>query len=331
MWRFNNPSLLSLTLVIPVIIWIEYTIRDKPALFYSSIHPLKGPPKRYFYSPRGILLLLRSLALIFLILALARPQTGRSSTEIPTQGIDIVLALDTSGSMQAMDFEIENKWVNRLDVVKQVVARFIKGRKNDRIGMVVFAENAYTQCPLTLDYEVLARFLDRVQIGMAGDGTAVGSALATAVKRLRDSQAKSKVVILLTDGRNNAGAIDPEAAAKLAKSDNIKVYCIGAGTKGTAPFVVDSPFGERTIYQKVDLDEDSLKRIARITGGEYFRATDTEGMEASYKKIDAMEKTPVKVKEYQEYTEHFTLFLVLGIFLLGIEVFLGNTWLRVIP
>ena len=331
MWRFSNPGLLCLVLAIPAIIWMEYGIKGKPALLYSSIRPLQGSSRRYFISPRGILLLLRSLALIFLILALARPQTGRSNTEVQTQGIDIMLALDTSWSMEAMDFESENKWVNRLDVVKQVVASFIKGRKNDRIGMVVFAENAYTQCPLTLDYEVLVRFLDRVQVGMAGDGTAVGSAIATAVKRLRDSQAKSKVVILLTDGSNNAGTIDPEAAAKLAKGYNIKVYCIGAGTKGPAPFRVDSVFGEQTIYQKVDLDEDSLKLIARITGGEYFRATDTESMVAIYKKIDAMEKTPVKVKEYKEYTEQFTLFLVLGIFLLGMEVFLGNTWLRVVP
>jgi len=330
MWRFSNPGLLSFLMAIPAIIWMEYRVKGKPALLYSSIRPLKGTFYNFF-SPRGILLLLRSLALIFLILALARPQTGQSSTEVPTQGIDIMLALDTSGSMQAMDFESDNKSVNRLHVVKQVVARFIKGRTNDLIGMVVFAENAYTLCPLTLDYDVLTSFLDRVQIGMAGDGTAVGSALATAVKRLRDSEAKSKVVILLTDGRNNAGAIGPEAAAKLAKSYNIKVYCIGAGTKGSVPFVVNSFFGEQTIYQKVDLDEDSLKLIARITGGEYFRATDTQSMEAIYRKIDAMEKTPVKVKEYRVYTEYFSFFLALGVFVLAIEVFLGNTWLRIIP
>jgi len=330
MWRFSNPGFLSLLMAIPAIIWMEYRVKGKPALLYSSIRPLKGTFYNVF-SPRGILLLFRSLALIFLILALARPQTGQSSTEIPTQGIDIMLALDTSGSMEAMDFESDNKSVNRLHVVKQVVARFIKGRTNDLIGMVVFAENAYTLCPLTLDYDVLTSFLDRVQIGMAGDGTAVGSALATAVKRLRDSEAKSKVVILLTDGRNNTGAIGPEAAAKLAKSYNIKVYCIGAGTKGSVPFVVNSFFGEQTIYQKVDLDEDSLKLIARITGGEYFRATDTESMEAIYKKIDAMEKTPVKVREYRAYTEYFSFFLALGIFVLGIEVFLGNTWLRILP
>ena len=331
MWRFNNPSLLCLFLAIPAIIWMEFSIKRRPALLFSGICRLKGLPQRDFFSPRGTLVLLRSLALLLLILALARPQTGRTGTEVLTQGIDIMLALDTSGSMQALDFESDNKRVNRLYMVKQVVARFIKGRKNDRIGMVVFADNAYTQCPLTLDYGVLTSFLDRVQIGMAGDGTAVGSALATALKRLRDSQAKSKVVILLTDGRNNAGTIDPETAAKLAKSYYVKVYTIGAGTKGPAPYVVDSAFGEQTIYQKVDLDEDSLTQIAQITGGEYFRATDTESLEGIYKKIDAMEKTPIKVKEYQEYTERFTLFLVPGLFLLGIEVFLGNTWLRKIP
>ena len=331
MWRFNNPGLLVLLLAIPALIWREYRSTERPALLFSSIRLLKGLPRRGFLSPRGVLILLRCLALILLILALARPQAGKSNTEIPHQGIDIMLALDTSGSMEAMDFESDNQWVTRLAVVKQVVARFIKGRRDDAIGMVVFAGNAYTQCPLTLDYQVLVSLLDRVQIGIAGDGTAVGSALATAVKRLRDSPAKSKVVILLTDGRNNAGTIDPEGAARLAKSYNIKVYCIGAGTKGAAPFVVDSYFGKQTIYQKVDLDEDSLQQIARITGGEYFRATDRESMEAIYRKIDALEKTPAKVKQYQEYTEHFPIFLVLGIVLLGIEILLGNTGLRTIP
>lgn len=331
MWRFNNPGLLYLLLAIPAFIWMESCIKRRPALLFSSIRTLKGLHQRDYFYPRWILVLLRSLALLLLILALARPQTGQTSTEVLTQGIDIMLSLDTSGSMQALDFESNNKRVNRLYVVKQVVARFIKGRKNDRIGMVVFADNAYTQCPLTLDYGVLTSFLDRVQIGMAGDRTAVGSALATAVKRLRDSKAKSKVIILLTDGRNNAGTIDPETASKLAKSYNVKVYTIGAGTKGPAPFVVDSLFGKQTVYQHVDLDEDSLKQIAQITGGEYFRATDTESLEAIYKKINALEKTQIKVREYQEYTERFTFFLMPGLFFLGIEVILGNTWLRKIP
>jgi Ca-activated chloride channel family protein len=282
-------------------------------------------------SLRRILILLRSLALIFLILALARPQTGQSSSEVLTEGVDIILCLDTSGSMQALDFEINGKRVNRLQAVKQVVARFIKKRKSDRMGMVVFAVNAYTQCPLTLDYGVLNGFLDRVQIGMAGDMTAIGSALATSVKRLRDSKAKSKVVVLLSDGRNNAGAIDPETAARLARSYQVKVYTIGVGSKGPAPFEVDTVFGKQLVYQNVDLDEASLKQIADLTGGEYFRATDTQSLEAIYGKIDAMEKTKVKVKEYREYTEQFPFFLVSGLIFLGVEVVLANTWLKKIP
>jgi Ca-activated chloride channel family protein len=331
MWRLEYPWSLCLLLVVPLIIWMELRGKRKSALLFSSLGILEGQRQKAPFSPRRILVVLRSLALLFLILALARPQTGQSSSEVLTEGIDIILCLDTSGSMQALDFQINNERVNRLQVIKQVVARFIEGRKNDRIGMVVFAANAYTQCPLTQDYGVLESFLDRVQIGMAGDMTAVGSAIATSVKRLRDSKAKSKVVILLTDGRNNAGAIDPETAARLAKTFNIKVYTIGAGTKGPVPFVVDSPFGKQTIYQNVDLDEASLKQIAQITGGEYFRATDTRSLEDIYKKIDAMEKTKVKVKEYREYTEQFPFFLVTGLFFLGVEVLLGNTWLRKIP
>ncbi len=331
MWRFEDPWLLCLLLVVPVLIWMELRAKRRSTLLFSSLHTLKELRRKGALSPARILLILRVFTLVLLTLALARPQTGQTSTEVLTEGVDIILCLDTSGSMQALDFEINNKRVDRLHVVKQVVDRFIEGRKNDRIGMVVFGANAYTQCPLTLDYGVLSSFLDRVQIGMAGDGTAVGSALATSVKRLRDSSGKSKVVILLTDGRNNTGAIDPETAARIAKSNNVKVYTIGAGTKGLVPFEVNSIFGKQTIFQNVDLDEDSLKKIAQITGGEYFRATDTRSLSAIYKKINAMEKTEVKVKEYREYTEKFPLFLIPGLFFLGVEVILRNTWLRKIP
>jgi Ca-activated chloride channel family protein len=331
MWRFESPWFLSLLLTIPVLVWMEFKGVRNSALRFSSIRILESMRRSGPVSLRRILILLRSLALIFLILALARPQTGQSSSEVLTEGVDIILCLDTSGSMQALDFEINAKRVNRLQAVKQVVARFIKKRKSDRMGMVVFAVNAYTQCPLTLDYGVLNGFLDRVQIGMAGDMTAIGSALATSVKRLRDSKAKSKVVVLLSDGRNNAGAIDPETAARLARSYQVKVYTIGVGSKGPAPFEVDTVFGKQLVYQNVDLDEASLKQIADLTGGEYFRATDTQSLEAIYGKIDAMEKTKVKVKEYQEYTEKFPLFLVPGLFFLGVEVVLANTWLRKIP
>ena len=331
MWRFESPWFLCLILAIPALVLMEFRGGRSSALRFSSIRILDAMRRSGPVSSRRILILLRSLALLFLILALARPQTGQSSSEVLTEGVDIILCLDTSGSMQALDFELNNQRVNRLQAVKQVVARFIKKRKSDRMGMVVFAGNAYTQCPLTLDYGVLSGFLDRVQIGMAGDTTAIGSALATSVKRLRDSRAKSKVVVLLSDGRNNAGAIDPETAARLAGSCQVKVYTIGVGSQGPAPFEVDTVFGKQLVYQNVDLDETSLRRIAELTGGAYFRATDTQSLEAIYSKIDALEKTTVKVKEYREYTEQFPFFLVPGLIFLGIEVILANTRLRKIP
>lgn len=277
------------------------------------------------------LVFVRCAAMALFILALARPQSGIKSTEISTEGVDIMLCLDTSGSMQALDFKENGNRVPRLDVVKRVVNDFIKGRKNDRIGMVVFGQEAFTQCPLTLDYGVLLSFLEKVQIGMAGDSTAIGSALAVCVKRLKDLQSKSKVVILLTDGRHNAGSVTPSTAADIARSFNIKIYTIGVGTEGEAPFLVDSFFGKQFVYQKVDLDEDTLKDVANRTGGKYFRATNTEALENIYKQIDAMEKTEVKLKEYMEYEELFAWFLVPGLVLLLLEILLANTRFRTIP
>ncbi len=197
--------------------------------------------------------------------------------------------------------------------------------------MVVFAQEAFTQCPLTLDYGVLMSFLDQLEIGMAGDTTAIGSALATCVKRLKDVKAPSKIIILLTDGRNNTGSISPAAAADIAKTYGIKVYTIGVGTEGEAPFLVDSIFGKRYIYQKVDLDEQTLQEIAQKTGGKYFRATNTEALKTIYQQIDKMEKTEAKVKEYMEYEELFIYFLIPGLLVLLVEILLSNTLLRKIP
>jgi len=264
-------------------------------------------------------------------MAMARPQSGSKSTEVVTEGIDIMLCLDTSGTMQALDFTWKGEKQNRLQVVKRVVNEFIKGRKNDRIGMVVFGAEAFTQCPLTLDYGVLLSFLDRVEIGMAGDTTAIGSALATCVKRLKDLKSKSKVVILLTDGRNNAGNINPETAAELAKTFKVKVYTIGVGTEGEVPFLVDTIFGKRYVYQRVDLDEAIVKEIATITGGTYFKATNTKALEEIYTQIDQMEKTKVEIKEYTEYKELFHWFLLPGLAFILLEVILANTRFRKIP
>jgi len=273
----------------------------------------------------------RCLAVALIITALARPQSGLKATQISTEGIDIMLCLDSSGSMQALDFKEKGNRVDRLSVVKRVVGEFIRGRKNDRIGMVVFGQEAFTQCPLTLDYGVLLSLLDSVQIGMAGDTTAIGSALGLCVKRLKDLPSKSKVIILLTDGRNNAGAVSPATAADIAKTYNIKVHSIGVGTEGEAPFLVDSFFGKQYVYQKVDLDEDTLKEIAAKTSGMYFRATSTEALEKIYQQIDAMEKTEIKIKEYMEYEELFMPLLMAGLGLLLLEIVLANTRLRKIP
>ena len=329
--RFADPWLLILLLAVPLMVFYELKKTGSSKIRFSSLETLKALKPARSLAWRRVLLVLRCAAMGLLITALARPQSGTTSTEIITEGVDIMLCLDTSGSMNALDFKLENKRVNRLQVVKKVVDEFIRGRQNDRIGMVVFAEEAFTQCPLTLDYGVLLSFLERLEIGMAGDTTAIGSALATCVKRLKDVKSKSKVIILLTDGRNNTGAISPATAADIAKTHGIKVYTIGAGTEGEAPFLVDSLFGKHYVYQKVDLDEDTLKEIARKTGGRYFRATNTEALKTIYQQIDEMEKTEVKVKEYMEYEELFHWFLIPGLLFLLVEIVLAHTRFMKIP
>jgi Ca-activated chloride channel family protein len=268
---------------------------------FSSLEHLKRLKKSASLLGRYILVLLRCLAIALLVIALARPQSGSKASEVLTEGIDIILCLDTSESMQALDFKWQNERHNRLEAVKRVVSDFIKGRTNDRIGMVVFGNEAFTQCPLTLDYGVLLNFLDQVEIGMAGNATAVGSALATCVKRLKGRESKSKVVILLTDGRSNAGSITPQSAAEIAKTFSVKTYTIGVGTAGEVPFLVDTLFGKKYIYQQVDLDEDTLKDIAAITG------------------------------EYMEYQELFVWFLLPALLCIVLEIVLRNTRFRKIP
>ena len=328
--RFADPWLLLLLLIVPLM--VLYSVKKRSSrIRFSSLAALKEVKQSKTPAWRKGLLFMRCLAMSLFILALARPQSGNRSTEIITEGVDIMLCLDTSGSMNALDFTLDNKRVNRLQVVKKVVEEFVRGRQNDRIGMVVFAEEAFTQCPLTLDYGVLLSFLEKLEIGMAGDRTAIGSALATCVKRLKDLPSKSKIIILLTDGRNNTGSIAPATAADIAKTCGIKVYTIGVGTEGEAPFLVDSLFGKRYVYQRVDLDEETLKEIAQKTGGTYFRATNTEALKAIYQQIDKMEKSEAKVKEYMEYEELFAWFLIPGLCLVLVELLLANTRLRKIP
>jgi len=329
-FRFEDPWLLLFFLMVPFL-----TIRGKGKLqttiSYSSIDTLQAMRSARVEILSILPLALRMIAISLLVLALARPQEGYKSTEILSVGVDIMLALDTSGSMRALDFIKDEKRDTRLTMVKDVVSQFIDNRPNDRMGMVVFGSDAYTQCPLTLDQGILKSFLSKLDIGMAGDSTAIGSAIGIAVKRLKDLESKSKVIILLTDGRNNAGSLPPLQAAQTAKAFGIKIHTIAVGTHGEAPFLVNSIFGQRYAYQQVDIDEDTLKKISDLTGGQYFRAADLESLKTIYKQIDEMEKSEVKVIDHSEYTELFHYFLIPGLMVLLLEILLSNTILRRIP
>ena len=329
-FRFEDPWLLLFFLMVPFL-----TIRGKgkqqATISYSSIDTLQAIRSARVEILSILPLALRMFAISLLVLALARPQEGYKSTEILSVGVDIMLALDTSGSMQALDFIKDEKRDTRLAMVKDVVSQFIDNRPNDRMGMVVFGSEAYTQCPLTLDQGILKSFLSKLDIGMAGDSTAIGSAIGIAVKRLKDLKSKSKVIILLTDGRNNAGSLPPLQAAQTAKAFGIKIHTIAVGTLGKAPFLVNSIFGQRYVYQQVDIDEDTLKKISDLTGGQYFRATDLQSLKTIYKQIDEMEKSEVKVIDHSEYTELFHYFLIPGLLILLLEILLSNTTLRRIP
>ena len=267
------------------------------------------------------------MAAVLLCVALARPQTGATQVTVRSEGIDIVLALDVSGSMRAEDFKPDN----RLGVAKNVAKSFIAGRQGDRIGLVVFAGGAYTQCPLTLDYGVLADLLDEVDFGQP-DGTAVGMAVATAVNRLRGAEGESKVVILLTDGQNNAGEIDPVTAAEAARALGVRVYTIGAGTEGAARVPVDDPvFGRRYVTIDASLDEETLRRIADLTGGKYYRATSAQALESIYEEIDALETSEAETFEYVQYDEKGPGLALLAVLLLGTGLLAAETVMNRIP
>ena len=328
-FRFEDPWLLLILLSLPILILRERTIAS--AINYSSLASLKAVSQHHSKIKAMVPIILRFIAITLFIIAFARPQEGHKRTEILSQGVDIVLAIDTSGSMQALDFKKNETQVTRLSVVKDVVAEFVKNREMDRIGMVVFGANAFTQCPLTLDQNILLSFLDKLKIGMAGDATAIGSAIGISARRLKDLKSKSKVIILLTDGRNNSGAISPLQAAEIAKSLGIKVYTIGVGKRGKAPFLVDSIFGKRLIYQNVDIDEEVLNKISKMTDAKYFRATDLKSLKDIYKQIDLLEKSEVKSIDHSEYKELFHYFLIPGLILLLTEIVFSNSFLRRLP
>jgi Ca-activated chloride channel family protein len=314
--------------------WLAHRRRQAAAVRFSNIRALERLRPSKTLVLRRLFQGLRLATVALLMLAMARPQTGRTQTQVRTEGIDIVLAIDTSGSMQALDLDADRRIADRrhrLDVVKAVVEQFVEKRDNDQIGLVVFGAEAFTQCPLTLDHGIVATFLERLEIGMAGDATAIGSGIGTAVKRLKESAARSKVVILLTDGRNNAGTLSPAKAAEVAATFGVKIYTIGAGGHGDAPFIVDSIFGRQVVYQPVEIDEDTLKEVAGRTGGRYFRAEDEKALEAIYREIDELEKTEITMSSYMEYNERFRWFVIPAVALLLMEIVMLGTRFRKLP
>ena len=276
-------------------------------------------------------LFLRTLCLILLVCAAARPQIFNVSRDIRSPGVDIMLCIDTSGSMRALDFQLDGRPVTRLTAVKKVVTDFIRKRATDRIGLVVFGEEAFTQSPLTLDKGLLLRLVEDMKIGMAGDRTAVGSAIAIGGKRLKDLEAESRILILLTDGRNNAGDVTPQQAAEAVRALGVKTYTIGVGGKGPAPFQVETFFGTRLVHQEVDLDEETLEVVADIGNGRYFRAADSDALSEIYDEIDRQEKTEVEVKEFFHFKELYPYLLVPALGILLLEIALKELWWRTIP
>ena len=316
-----------LLLLIPMVGWYIWKLRKSQAsLQLSASQGFDKAPVSYKVYLRHLPFVFRVLCLIFLIIALARPQSTDNWQNSTTEGIDIVMAVDISTSMLAEDLK-----PNRLEAAKEVAASFISGRPNDNIGLVIFAGESFTQCPLTIDHAVLLNLLKDVKCGMIEDGTAIGHGLANAVSRLKDSQAKSKVVILLTDGSNNRGEVAPSTAAEIARTYGVRVYTVAIGTKGTAPY----PFqvAGKTVYQNipVEIDEQTLTQIAQITGGKYFRATNNRALKNIYEEIDQMEKTKISVQEYSKKQEEYLPFAILALLFLFLELLLRYTLLRNIP
>jgi Ca-activated chloride channel family protein len=329
MFRFAEPNaFFLLLLLIPLVYFTLRRPRRERSIAFSSLELIEVAGLVAPAWKRHARLVLQTLVLALIVFAIARPQTGRSESTIETEGVDIMLLLDISSSMQAQDFKPRN----RLHVAKQVITEFVDKRENDRIGLVVFSAQAITQCPLTLDYDILRDLVDRVEFGMLEDGTAVGVALATACNRLKDSTARSRIVVLLTDGRNNMGMVSPKTAAEVAHSLGIRAYTIGVGKRGAVPVPVNDPvFGRRTVAMKMDLDEDTLQEIATITGGEYFRATDKEELLKIYERIDELEKTKIETRTFTSYTDRFYYFVFPAMILLFVQLILVESWLREIP
>ena len=328
----NIECLFLLLLLIPYIVW--YALRRKksePTMQVSDTHAYLKAPKSYKVYLLHIPFIARLLALAMLILVIARPQTTDNWQNTEIEGIDIMMVMDVSTSMLAQDLK-----PNRIEAAKEVAAEFINGRPNDNIGLTIFAGESFTQCPLTIDHAVLLNLFRDIdcsmaQRGMIDDGTAIGMGIANAVSRLKDSKAKSKVVILLTDGSNNRGDISPLTAAEIAKSFGVRVYTIGVGTNGTAPYPVQTPMGTQYINQPVEIDESTLTQIATTSGGNYFRATNNDKLRQVYAEIDKLEKTKLNVKEFSKREEEYQLFAWIALACVLLEVLLRNSILKRIP
>ncbi len=332
MMTFAHPALLWLLLALPLIALWRMRAGPRAAIRFPTAEVARqvGSTTRSRFG--RLLPYLRLPALALLIVAFARPQLAHSSTSIKASGVDIMLALDASGSMAALDLTLDGKPADRLSVVKSVVSKFIDRRPNDRIGMIAFAGAPYLVSPLTLDHDWVERNLDRVALGTMEDGTAIGSALTSAVNRLRSSDAHTRIIVLLTDGVNNTGKVQPALAAEAAAALGIKVYTIGVGSEGTAPTPVTGADGRKHIVMaQSDLDEKALQEIATKTGGEFFRATDTESLEAIYARVDALEKTTREVNRFEKRDERFPLAAVPGFALLLGELVLAATLFRRVP
>lgn len=325
---FAYPFVLWLLLIVPGLGYWYWKKRDSssPNFTYSSLQIFGRVPKTLKEKIAHLPAWLKIAAVAFFIIAAARPQSFSSGENFYAEGIDIAMVLDISGSMLAEDFK-----PNRVEAAKKVIDDFIAGRTNDKIGLVIFSGESFTQCPLTIDYNVLRNLLKEIKTGMIEDGTAIGNAIANGVNRLKNSKAKSKVMILLTDGVNNRGEIDPLTAAQIAQKFGIRIYTVGVGTIGEAPYPFQTPFGIRYQMVPVEIDENILKQISGITGGKYFRATDNRKLVQIYEEIDRLEKTRVEVTSYRNAKELFYNWAFIGLFLLIADIGLSRTYLRKLP
>jgi Ca-activated chloride channel homolog len=334
-FAFAHPWVLLALLILPVLALLKGKVGGTPGILFSSTQLVVAVGKKRRSSIGGILSSLVYAAMACLIVALARPQTGQTLEHVQASGVDIMLVLDVSGSMRAEDYVDGDKRVNRIDMVKRVTQQFIEARPNDRIGIIAFAGRPYLVSPITLDHDWLISNLDRVQIGMVEDSTAIGSALASAANRLKDRDSKTKIIVLLTDGANNAGKVLPLTAAEAAKALGIKIYTIVAGSNDPIPFPVKLSDG-RTVLMNLPagyfpIDEKLLAQIAKIGDGKYFRATDTTSMDKAFQEIDRLEKTKIEVEKSVDYHDYFPLLLLLAFLLLGAEALLSQTLWRRIP